>query len=137
MAKLQAKSKQEKEALKQQMKNLHKDGKTYQEIGDTFGISRQRVFQIIGSSDVRYFHRIGLKSCIYKGIRKYMNDNMISMTEMTRRLYDGVYSPLNFRRTRDRLNGNMQITKQYIDKILALTGLTYEVAFELENAEVN
>ena len=133
MAKLQTKSKQERDALRQQMRDLHKDGKTYQEIGDMFGISKQRVFQMIGgSSSPKYFRHITADCCIFNGIRKYMNDNKVSCMEMTRRIH-GDTGPRYYQYTKSKLNGNTELTKKYIDKLLEITGLTYEVAFQLES----
>ena len=114
-----------------QMICMKNEGKTYQVIADAFGVSKQRVYQLIGSGDVRFFRHISTKSCIYKGIRNWMNDNKISMAEFVRRLY-GNYTPRNQANTIRRLSGRVDAQKRHIDKILEVTGLTYEVAFELE-----
>ena len=125
-------TKEERDNVVQQMLAMQNDGKTYQQIGEAFGISRQRVHQMIGGRDVRFFRHIGTKTCIYKGVRKYLNDNQISIAELVRRTY-GIYHPKNFYSMRNRLSGVTDINKTYIDKILEVTGLTYEVAFELES----
>ena len=131
MAERKTRTKQEREAIVQQMTEMKNGGKTYQEIADEFGISRQRVHQMISTGDPKFFRYITTSSCIYKGLRKYMNDNKVSMAELVRRTH-GVYSPRNFYTTRNRLSGAVDIPKKHIDKILSVTGLTYEVAFELE-----
>ena len=132
MAGLNARNKEEREAMVQQMANMRDSGKTYQEIAEKFNISKQRVYQIIGSNGPKFFRHITATGCIYNGVRQWMNDNKVSITEMTRRLY-GNYSPVNFNRVRNKLNGSASITKKYIDKILEITGLTYEVAFAVDS----
>ena len=46
---------------------MRKQGKTFQEIGDTFGISKQRVQQICKSADDEYYARLNFLS-------KYIKD---------------------------------------------------------------
>ena len=116
---------------KKQMETLFKNGMTYAEIGCQFGISRQRVAQIIGKRNEKYFRAIKCERCVYVGVRKWLIDNKISITELTRRLY-GNSSSDNFHSVNNRLNGSAELTKTYIDKILKITGLTYEEAFKKE-----
>ena len=132
MARLSSQPNYNRAAIVQQMIDMKNSGKTYQDIADEFGVSRQRVFQMIGSGDPKFFRYISTKGCIYKGVRKYMNDNKISMAELVRKLY-GNYVPRNFYSVRNKLSGVTDITKKHIDKILEITGLTYEEAFELES----
>ena len=132
MPRLQLDNKQQRDEIRRQMMQMYEDDKTYQEIGDAFGISRQRVFQMIGAGNPKRFRKITPLQCIYKGIRKFMNDNKISLNEMTRRVY-GNTTPGNYQHTRKRLNGDIEISKTHIDKLLSITGLTYEAAFELES----
>ena len=115
---------------KKQMETLLKNGMTYAEIGCRFGISRQRVSQLIGKGNKNYFRAIKCDRCVYVGVRKWLTDNKISVMELTRRLYGGNGSEGNYRRVKDRLNGSAELTKTYIDKILKITGLTYEEAFK-------
>jgi hypothetical protein len=131
VAKLNAQNKQERDAIIQRMIDMKNEGKTYQVIADEFGISKQRVQQLIGNRDARYFRYIKKTTCIYKGIRKYLNDNKISVAEFVRRTH-GCYHPVYMSRLMSKLRGETDMQKRYIDKILEVTGLTYEVAFELE-----
>lgn len=132
MPRLTAEQRQQRNEIIAQMRQMHEDGKTYQEIGDMFGVSRQRIFQMIGGGDVKFFRKITPSQCIYKGIRKYMNDNKVSMMEMSRKVY-GNTSPNNYQKTKGWLNGSLEIAKGRIDKLLAVTGLSYEVAFKIES----
>lgn len=130
--KLNATNRQEKEEIKRQMIEMHEIGRTYRQIGETFGVSRQRVFQMIGGGNNKHFRYINTNMCIFKGIRKYMNDNKISIMEITRLTYGDTNSGY-YNRAKGRLNGTLDFTKKHIDKILEITGLAYEVAFELES----
>ena len=135
MPRLSAEEKQQRAALRVQMRQMYEDGKTYKDIGDTFGLSKQRIFQMIGRGDVKLFRKITPKQCVYKGIRKFMNDNNVSIHELTRRIY-GSSNPGNYQRTKGRLDGTKELVKEHIDKLLAITGLTYEAAFEIESEVV-
>lgn len=122
---------QEQQAKISNMKSLHEKGFNYEEIGRKYGVSKQRVHQLISTTDTRYFRYITKEKCIYESIRKWMNENKVSIGELTRRIY-GNKDPSNFTRTRDRLNGKIELSKTYIDKLLSTTNLTYEEAFKKE-----
>lgn len=113
------------EKRKKQMIRLYNGGMSYQKIADKYGLSHQRVQQIIGSSNEKLFRGFTKERCIYSGLRKWLNDNKVSACELTRRLYDNS-NPVNTARTIKRLNGTNELTKTYIDKLLKITGLTYE-----------
>ena len=116
---------QEREERKKQMIRLYQGGMTYRQIAAEFGISHQRVVQIIGNSKENLFRAVSKKRCVYSGLRKWLNDNKVSVCELTRRLYGNACGE-NLNRTRGRLKGNVELTKTYIDKLLKITGLTYE-----------
>ena len=117
---------------KQYLESLRDKGFTYDEIGKQCGISKQRVQQIIGKESKGTFRALTADRCIYDGLRKWMNENHITVTELTRRLY-GNTSPNNYHSTYVRLNGlKKDISKSFIDKVLAITNLTYEEAFKQE-----
>ena len=110
---------------------LREQGKTYKEIAEILGISRQAVAQSLGKfQPARHLH-ITEKQCKYKGVRRWMNENKMTYREMTRRLG---YKPNaeQVARVRNRLNGRTIIDKDCIDKILELTGMDYATAFSEE-----
>lgn len=115
------------EKRKEEMRKLYESGMTFAEVGEEFGISKQRVFQLIGGKTKNLFRTVNKERCIYDGLRKWLNDNRISVHELTRRLYGDAHA-LNYKRTRDKLCG-VAITKEYIDKFREITGLTYEELF--------
>ena len=116
------------EQRKKDMRKLRESGVTYAEIANKYGISKQRVYQLIGGKDEKLFKPITTERCVYGGLRKWMNDNKVCVSELTRKIY-GNYAPNSYERVKERLNGKCQFTKTYIDKILEITGLTYEEAF--------
>ena len=117
--------------LKQHMLKLHnEDNMTFAEIGRHYGVSKQRIHQMIGKSSVYHFKPIPPTSCVFKGIRDWMNENYISKAELCRRLYTD-RSPSNYCRMRVHLLGKNDMRKYDVDRYLKVTGLTYEVAFAI------
>jgi hypothetical protein len=112
---------------KEQMREMLSQGMTYEEIGREFGISRQRVYQLIGNADTRKFQYFSSERCVYDGLRKYLNENRISTYELARRCFNSSH-PKRHELLSGALKGS-NTTKHTIDKILAVTGLTYEEAF--------
>lgn len=119
---------QEREERKRYMQDLFKSGMTYEEIGKKLDLSKQRVFQLIGGIIKRRVKPFTTETCVYSGLREWLNEHKIGINELTRKLY-GNYHTTSRERVKNRLNGKLQITKTYIDKILEITGLTYEQAF--------
>lgn len=116
-----------------EMDKMKREGKTYREIGERFGLSKQRVYQILGKMDKHYFKPIKEKVVAYKGIRDWLNEKKISFTEFCRLIY-GYYHPKLYTRLTVCLNKTHPIKIDMIEKILDITGLTYEQAFkELKN----
>lgn len=112
---------------KEWMLSLRECGLTYKEIGEVTGTSKQRVFQLIGKNDKARFKPITEEQCIYDGLRNWMNENRISRAELVRMMYGTLHSSCL-----DRLRGwlkGTEMTMYSINKILAVTGLTYEQAF--------
>ena len=115
-----------------QMLEMKKNGATYDEIGKAFNVSKQRVAQIIGDEVKGHFKLITPNVCIYPNLRKWMNDNRITKSELTRRFY-GNTTPNNIVAVGNFLRGTTKaVTKKHIDKYIAITGLTYEQLFEEE-----
>lgn len=101
---------------------------TYKQIGEAMGISRQRVSQICGKQDVAHFRVI--TDCPYHNLRNWMNENKVSRTEFIRRM--GLESNReNLARFRKIIRGENEPRKSYIDKMLKVTGFTYEQLFEV------
>lgn len=115
----------------EEKKALREQGLSYTEIARRLGISKQAVQQGLASRDVRYFQFVTEKGCIYPNIRKWMNDNRISVSEIARRMGLIPHSS-TCERIRGYLTGANDPNKFTIDRILAITNLTYEQAFYRE-----
>ena len=59
---------------KQQIIDLRNEGKTYAEIGEIFGVSRQRVHQVVGTERVRKCN-CDIERIKYKGLYEFMQEN--------------------------------------------------------------
>ena len=115
---------------RKQMQMLREQGLKYREIAEKFGCSKQYVAVVCGKCDPAHFVYIG-KECVYPNLRKWMNENKVSRNEFVRRMG---YAPSG--RSADSfrayIRGDAQPRKPYIDKMLEVTGLTYETLFYTE-----
>ena len=111
---------------KERMIELRKQGLTYEEIAAQVGISRQRVYQIIGGCHRR--HRAYTEEdCVYAGLRNWLNEHDVGMAQFVRSMY-GEYHPTIRQRVKRIMSGK-DCRKSFIDRVLMATGLTYEQAF--------
>lgn len=94
------------------------DGHTMQEVGEKFGVSRQRIqmlFPAVG--------RCGGRNYVYPNITKWMIENRMSGAELAKLV--GVSAS----QVSSWFRGLHDPRKCFIDRILAVTGMTYEEAF--------
>lgn len=104
-------------------------GLTYQQIADKYGVSRQVVGQACGRYQPSRFRFWSKTSCVYPNVRKWLNENKVSCAELIRRLGMHCYST-NYSRVESWLSGKCYPQKANIDKLLSITGLSYEKFFE-------
>ena len=115
---------------RKQMQMLREQGLTYQKIAEQFGVSKQYVAQVCGKRDPAHFAYVSDK-CIYPNLRDWMNKNKVSRMEFVRRM--GLTTNAeNCNNLSSYINGKTHPRKQYIDKMLKVTGLTYEEMFCVE-----
>ena len=115
----------------EQKKELRNKGLTYQEIANELGISKQAVAQSLSKYSPRYFRRVSPETCIYKGLRDWMNENKVTMAEFLRKL--GLTTNYrNYALYAERLRGRTEFRKKEIDAILVFTGMTFEECFKEE-----
>ena len=105
------------------------NGLTYDEIAEKYGVSRQCVGQACGKTNPKHFKTI--RNCIYPNLREWMNDNKVSRKELAIRMglagYANTQANLG-----NYLKGLNDPPKKVIDKLIEITGLTYEELFYTE-----
>ena len=110
---------------------LREQGLAHQQIADILGVSRQAVAQTLGREGKGHFRIIKKDSCIYKGLRDWMNSNRVTRQEFVRRM-GFVTAPSTHEKFGDAMRGEVDLRKEWIDRILLVTGLTYEECFKEE-----
>ena len=111
-------------------KSLRAEGLTYREIAARCGVSYQTVAQVCAKSNATQFRKITPTVCVYPGLRDWMNSNYVSRSELYRRMHDN--SPCIGRAPyviRERLSGKTFWRMDEIDRLLDITGMTYEELF--------
>lgn len=114
---------------KAQMYEMHLEGYTLQEIANQFGISKQRVAQILPpmKQGYRAAQTEMLNKIVYPNIREWMRKNAVTMrmlVDLCGSEYPTIYRMLH--------NEKYNARRCTIDKILSVTGMTYEEAFSLK-----
>ncbi len=104
------------------MFEMHLDGISHAEIAKEFGLSRQRVHQIVGNN--AFLPGRPIRKCAFPGLAKWMFEHGISTKQLAEVLNCMNYYTLGYK-----LRGIYQFTMPEIKAILAYTGLTFEEAF--------
>ena len=108
-----------------------KKGLTYREIAAKYGVSHQTVAMACAKHSPGHFKPFNAKQVVYPNLRQWLNDNEVCVSEFTRRLghipTGGTHTTV-----RNWFRGEHFPTKQVIDRILMMTGLTYEELWEVE-----
>lgn len=96
------------------------NGATLKEAAETFGVSRQRMQQLFP----KVFPRGPRIKCIYPNIKRWIYENCGTQQKFAEMI--GVCQKTAY----DYLTGRRSPHKEIIDKILEVTGMTYEEAFK-------
>lgn len=104
-------------------------GMTYKQIAEKHGVSTQYVAQVVGKYNPSYFKVITETGCVYVNLRKWMNENKVSKSELLRRMYIEPH-PENLERLRNVMRGVSNPRKDYIDRMIEATGMTYKKLFK-------
>ena len=116
---------------RKKMQLLRDQGLKYREIAEKFGVSRQYVCAVCASYDPDHF-RIIDEHCVYPNLREWMNDHKVSRSELLRRMGLTVNAN-NSNRLSYYMRGENDPRKDYIDRMLKVTGMTYEKLFYRED----
>lgn len=101
------------------------DGCTYQEIADKFGVTRQRVEQIVGKKIRKPRTGLREKGFLYPNLIEWMYKKEITITKLTE-----LIGLSNYQVVTARLRGEKEFHIDEIDKILAASGMSYEFMFQ-------
>ena len=108
-------------------------GLTYVEIAKKYGVSYQAVAQCCAKHTPGHFKPYTETEVVYPNLRKWLNENKVSRSEFCRRM-GTVTRGGSYDAVRCWFGGMNYPTKDRIDKILAMTGLTYEELWQTEVA---
>ena len=107
------------------MFEMHLDGVSHAEIGRQFGLSRERVRQIVGNSSLLLGRPITRRA--FPGIARWMFEHGVSVKRMAEDL------KMTMATLGTKLRGDRAFIMPEIKAILAYTGLTFEEAFGKED----
>jgi len=114
-----------------QMIEMRKQGKSYQEIAEQFGVTRQRVHQIVNPiffNPIRCENR--LEKYVFPNIAIWMNENGLSLFDVQE--LTGIHE----RTIYGFLTGRTKPRFDSICKIIEVTGMTFEEAFEAKERKL-
>lgn len=112
---------------KLEMYSMRLDGCTLQEIGDKFGMTKERVRQILPNAVSRQAKL--REQSYYPNLTEWMLRNRLPSCKAAE-LFG-----ISANRLCTLINSDANISKRSIDGILSATGMTYEVAFATERTE--
>lgn len=116
---------------KSQMRGMRNDGYTLQQIGDTFGCSREYVRQCLGNRSYSGTLKRTVEQIPFIGLRNWIDENKISVAELCEKM--GL-SEANGSQTylTTYIYGKHEFRKSHIDKLIEITNIPYEELFRME-----
>lgn len=106
---------------------LRETGLTYREIGEIYGCSRQNVEFHLAERKPR--KGVSENKCAYDGLRNWMNENHVCISDLLRKMYGCEPSNSEVKRCSNLLKGKARPKMEEIDAIISATGLSYEELF--------
>ena len=106
-------------------------GMTYREIAAKHGVSYQTVAQACSRYSPGHFRPYTAEQVIYPNLRRWLNENKVSRSEFIRRM-GNVAESTSFTHVKSWFTGRHYPAKRVIDKMIEITGLTYEDLWEVE-----
>lgn len=112
---------------------LSGEGYNYSEIARMVGVTRQYVNQVLGNKGmgIADFRRLSEDQCIYPVFRKWWNEKRMTYHKFFE-LMGLIYHQNNIIRLQRYMSGEGDPRKEYIDKMIAATGIPYERLFSRE-----
>ena len=107
---------------------LRQKGMTYQEIADSMGISKAYVAILLDRTvKTSNFHIWPVETSPYPILTQWMNDNQITRQELAEKLGYSVSTSSGY--IIAKIMKTDKLSKREIDKLLEITGMTYEELF--------
>ena len=107
------------------------DGCTLQEIGDKYGLTRERIRQMFASITTKSrISRKSYKNYIYPNISDWMIDNNVKQSDLSKKLGCAQVTISSY------LTGKNPPSFAFINLMLELTKMPYEVVFSKERMEL-
>ena len=114
------------------MFKMRLEGATYQEIADKYGITKQRVEGILKMREPSKKHSNNkYEKCIYKGLREWLQQNNYKLNDLQNLISKNKQKQAG-NSLRMKLCGKREFRLSEINKIINLTGMTFEELFMQE-----
>lgn len=115
----------------------YENGLTLQNIGEKYGISKQRVYQVLLREGKVNHNKNTFKphtkgSIVFDGLRNWMNENKITDAEFSYKLSQKLGNSITPTRLNSLFRNYDYINYKTIVAILDITGLTFENCFYIE-----
>ena len=111
------------------MIEMRNAGATYQEIGNKYGITRQRTYEVLRHHcETKKYDEFKIEDCIYVGIRNWLLETKMPLHKLES-IYKGREIKNSTSATRKRLIGKLEFKISEIERVLKYTGKTYEELF--------
>lgn len=107
------------------------DGVSLQEIADHFGVTKEYIRKITPKVETKSVYRTKSGKCIYTNILGWMQKNRVCAKKLSKMIGVSTCTVSNM------LKGKVNTTKNTIDKVLEVTGMTYEEAFYIPEKNSN
>lgn len=104
-------------------------GKTYQEVADTFGVSKQCVWEAC-NCDPKSRRKDVTSKCIYPNLRKWMCENGVKYSELTQMINSLSDVEVDYRKVRDVLTGRRKAANLNFSCLTKITGLSSGELFQ-------
>lgn len=108
-----------------------KNGLTYREIGEKYGVSHQAVQYICMREGRGSFRHFRPDEVVYPNLRRWLNENQVTKSELARRLTKNSGVNMN-KEVAQWISGRTHMSQNTIDKFIAVTGMPYEELFAME-----
>lgn len=111
------------------MVEMRRRGYTNKMIADVFGVSHQRVNQVLAERRESQFRGWTAERCVYVGLRNWMNKNKISGSELVRILNGHNLDGYTKESITAALKGKRELKFSTINKLIDASGMTFEQLF--------